>query len=153
MLALLIAGGSAAGARAAEITVKNDSPTDFGSAVVVAGFVEGEQAASWLTSPCDGDLRAVQVLWRSLGGTTGQTIHSAILISRAGTFPTPGASALNIVGPVLVDGALNEFRYLGENQTVPVIVPVAAAAGGSARSAAAAATFRRCRYRPRHSCS
>lgn len=126
MLALLIAAGSLSGARAAEVTVKNDSLTDFGSAVVVAGFVEGEQAASWLTSPCNGDLRAVQVFWRSVAGTTGQTIHSAIQISRAGTFPNPGASALNIVGPVLIDGALNEFRYLDENQTVPVIVPVSA---------------------------
>lgn len=126
MLALLIAAGLAGGARAAEVTVKNDSLTDFGSAVVVAGFVEGEQAASWLTSPCNGDLRAVQVFWRSQAGTTGQTIHAALRISRSGSFPTPGELALNIVGPVLVDGALNEFRYLDENQTVPVIVPVSA---------------------------
>jgi uncharacterized repeat protein (TIGR01451 family) len=126
MLALLIAAGVATGARAAEVTIKNDSLTEFGTAVVVAGFVEGEQAASWLTSPCNGNIRGVQVFWRSPSGVSGETIHSAIRISRAGTFPTPGELALNIGGPVLTDGVLNEYRFLDENQTIPVNVPVTA---------------------------
>ncbi|MBI2397661.1 MAG: hypothetical protein HYV17_07675 [Xanthomonadales bacterium] len=120
---LVVAAG---GAQAAEVTVKNDSLADLGTAVIVQGFVPGEKAASWLTSPCNGDLRAVQVFWRSPAGTSGQTLHQAIEISRSGTFPTPGTLAQSIVGPVLTDGALNEFRYLDENNTVPLIVPVTA---------------------------
>lgn len=111
---------------AAEVTVQNDSLSDFGTAVIVGGFVVGEKAAAWLTSPCNGNVRAVQVFWRSPSGTTGQTIHSAIEISRNGTFPTPGALAQEIGGPVLTDGVLNEYRYLDENQAVPLIVPVTA---------------------------
>ncbi len=111
-------------AAAAEQTAKNDSLADFGTAVIVQGFVPGEKAASWLTSPCNGDLRAVQVFWRSPAGTTGQTLHAAIEISRSGTFPTPGTLAQTIGGPVLTDAVLNEFRYLDENNTVPLIVPL-----------------------------
>jgi uncharacterized repeat protein (TIGR01451 family) len=113
-------------AHAAEVTVQNDSLTGFGSAVVVGGFIAGEKAASWLTSPCNGNVRAVQVFWRSQTGTSGETIHSAIEIFRSGTFPDPGALALTIGGPVLTDSVLNEFRYLDENQTLPVNVPVTA---------------------------
>jgi uncharacterized repeat protein (TIGR01451 family) len=123
-LALLIAAGLAAGTHAAEVTVRNDSLNDLGTAVIVGGFAVGEKAASWLTSPCNGNLRAVQVFWRSASGTSGETIHSAIEISRNGTFPTPGVLAQEIGGPVLTDGVLNEYRYLDENQAVPLIVPV-----------------------------
>jgi uncharacterized repeat protein (TIGR01451 family) len=113
-------------AGAAEVTVRNDSLEALGTAAIVWGFVPGEKAGSWLTSPCNGNLRAVQVFWRSPAGTSGQTIHTAIDIHRAGTFPNPGALALNISGPVLTDGVLNEYRYLDENQTIPIVVPVAA---------------------------
>jgi uncharacterized repeat protein (TIGR01451 family) len=109
---------------AAEVTVRNDSLESFGTAVIVTGFAAGEKAASWLTSPCDGDLRAVQVLWRSNNGTSGQTIHDSIEIFRTGTFPNPGALAETIGGPVLTDGVLNEYRFLDENNVVPLIVPV-----------------------------
>jgi uncharacterized repeat protein (TIGR01451 family) len=122
--ALLIAAVLSTGAQAAEVTVRNDSLDDFGTAVIVGGFAVGEKAASWLTSPCNGNLRAVQVYWRSASGTSGDTIHFAIEISRNGTFPIPGALAQEIGGPVLTDGVLNEFRYLDENQAVPLIVPV-----------------------------
>jgi uncharacterized repeat protein (TIGR01451 family) len=111
---------------AVEVTVQNDSLSGFGSAVVVGGFATGEKAGSWLTSPCDGNVRAVQVFWRSQTGTSGETIHSAIEIFRAGTFPSAGALALTIGGPVLTDSVLNEYRYLDENQTLPVVVPVVA---------------------------
>ncbi len=113
-------------AAAAEVTVKNDSLENLGTASIVWGFVPGEKAGSWLTSPCNGDLRAVQVFWRSPSGTTGEAIHTAIDIHRAGTFPNPGALALNISGPVLTDGVLNEYRYLDENQAIPIVVPVTA---------------------------
>jgi uncharacterized repeat protein (TIGR01451 family) len=126
-IAMTMLGASVAcAAQSAEVTVQNDSLSEFGSAVVVTGFAGGEKAASWLTSPCNGNLRAVQVFWRSPTGTSGETIHSAIEIFRSGTFPEPGALALAIVGPVLTDSVLNEFRYLDENQTVPVNVPVTA---------------------------
>ena len=123
---IALAASMGLAAHAAEVTVKNDSLTNFSAAVIVGGFVAGEKAASWLTSPCNGDIRAVQVFWRSPSGTTGETIHSGIQIYRSGTFPTPGALAQSIGGPVLTDGVLNEYRHLDENQVVPVIVPVSA---------------------------
>ena len=121
---LAVALSSAAGA--AEVTVQNDSLTDLGTASIVWGFVPGEKAASWLTSPCNGNLRAVQVFWRSPTGTTGDSIQNAIEIFRGGTFPNPGALAQSIIGPVLTDGVINEYRYLDENQVIPLIVPVTA---------------------------
>lgn len=111
-------------ASAAEVTIRNDGLNDFGSAAIVWGFVPGEKAASWLTSPCDGTLRAVQIFWRSPTGTAAQQIHSAIEIFRSGTFPNPGELAETIAGPVLQDGALNEWRHLDENGLIPLAVPV-----------------------------
>ena len=57
------------GVGAAEVTIKNDSLTDFGGAAIIWGFAAGEMAGSWLTSPCDGNLVAVQIFWRSPTGT------------------------------------------------------------------------------------
>ncbi|SFN24477.1 DUF11 domain-containing protein [Dokdonella immobilis] len=114
----------AASAIGAEVTVKNDSLIDNSSAIVEAGFVSGEKGASWLTSPCDGNIVAVQVLWLSASGGTGQTLGGSIEIHRAGTYPTPGALAEQINGPLLTDGVINEYRYLDDNNTVPLIVPV-----------------------------
>jgi uncharacterized repeat protein (TIGR01451 family) len=82
-------------------------------------------AGSWLTSPCDGNLVAVQIFWRSPSGTAADVIGSAIHIYRSGTFPNPGIEAQTIGGPVLQDNALNEWRYLDENNTLPLVVPVA----------------------------
>lgn len=118
----LVLASTSAGA--VEQTVKNDSLVDFSAGVIQAGFVEGEKAASWLTSPCNGNVVAVQVFWRSLFGTAPFVIGDSIDILRAGTFPTPGALAVQIGGPVLTDGVLNEYRYLDENNTIPVSVPV-----------------------------
>ncbi len=115
----------AAAAPAAEVTVKNDGLTDFSAGVIQAGFVTGEKAASWLTSPCAGNIVAVQVFWRSLTGGAPITIGDAVDIHRAGTFPTPGVLAQSVLGPVLTDGVLNEYRYLDENNTIPLSVPVA----------------------------
>lgn len=122
-LGLCLSGAAAA----AEVTVKNDSLTDFGAGTIQAGFVAGERAASWLTSPCDGNVVAVQIYWASLTGGTPFSLQEAITIHRAGTYPTPGAVAEEILGPVLNDGFLNEYRYLDENSTIPLLVPVASA--------------------------
>jgi uncharacterized repeat protein (TIGR01451 family) len=120
MLAGLASGTVVAG----ETTMQNDSLVDFGTAVVVTGFIADGAAASWLTSPCAGTVRAVQVFWRSQTGTSGQTIHFAIDIYRSGSFPNPGALAETIGGPVLNDGVINEYRFLDENNVIPLIVPV-----------------------------
>ncbi len=122
---LAIGIGMAAAAPAAEVTVKNDGLTDFSAGVIQAGFVTGEKAASWLTSPCTGNVVAVQVFWRSFTGGAPITIGDAVDIHRAGTFPNPGALAQSVLGPVLTDGVLNEYRYLDENNTIPLSVPVA----------------------------
>ncbi len=119
-LILALAGHAAA----SEVTIKNDSLTDFGNAAIVWGFVEGEMAGSWLISLCDGDLVAVQIFWRSPAGTTGDVIGDSITLYREGTFPNPGAAAQTIGGPVLQDNALNEWRYLDDQNTLPLVVPV-----------------------------
>ena len=113
-------------AGAVEITLQNDSLVDFGQAAIVWGFVGGEKAASWLTSPCDGDLVALQVFWRSPSGIAPFSIQESIDVYRSGTFPEPGDLALQVFGPVMNDNALNEFRYLDENNTLPISVPVVA---------------------------
>ena len=104
--------------------VQNDSLANGDSGTIQAGFVASEKAAAWLTSPCDGNIVAAQVFWRSLFGTAPDSIEDSIDIYRSGTFPVPGDLAQEIVGPVLTDGVLNEYRYLDENNTIPLIVPV-----------------------------
>jgi uncharacterized repeat protein (TIGR01451 family) len=121
-LGLTLALAGQAGAN--EVTLQNDSLADFGAAVIVYGFVEGERAASWLTSPCDGQLVAAQVFWTSPTGTQAAVVGSAIYVYRNGSFPNPGAIAAEIDGPVLNDGVLNEWRYLDENNSIPLSVPV-----------------------------
>lgn len=120
----LIATVLAGSASAAEMTVQNDSLSNFGNAIIEAGFVAGEKGASWLTSPCDGNIVAVQVFWLSATGASGQLLGQSIDIYRSGTFPTPGALAQQINGPLLTDGVINEYRFLDDNNTVPLIVPV-----------------------------
>lgn len=113
-------------ATAAEVTVQNDSLTNFGTAIIQAGFVTGEKGASWLTSPCEGNIVGVQILWLSFPGGAPDVLGDSIDIHRAGTFPNPGALAQEIVAPLLTEGVINEYRYLDDNSTVPLIVPVAA---------------------------
>jgi hypothetical protein len=111
-------------ADAAEMTFKNDSVTDFSTAVIVTGFNATEKAASWLTTTCTGNIRAVQVFWRSASGGTAPQFGEKIEIFRSGTFPNPGTLAETILGPLLNDGVINEFRFLDENSTIPLLVPV-----------------------------
>ena len=123
-LVLLCAVLFCGSAGAAEQTMQNDSVTSSSNAAIVYGFVAGEAAASWLTSPCTGDVRAVQIFWRSPDADQPVSIQNAIEIHRAGTFPNPGALVATIGGPVLTDGVFNEYRWLDENNTIPLIVPV-----------------------------
>jgi len=111
-------------ATANEVTVKNDSLVDGSTGVIVSGFASGEAAASWLTSPCSGNVVAAQIFWRSQNGGAAQAIEDSIIVYRAGSFPDPGGVAAEIAGPVLTDGVINEYRYLDENNTIPLIVPV-----------------------------
>lgn len=109
---------------AAETTVANDTLIAGGTGTIQAGFDPPESAAAWLTSPCNGDIVAVQVFWRSVIGTEPQSIEDSITIFNGGIFPTPGPTLETIVGPVMTDGVFNEFRFLDENMVIPLIVPV-----------------------------
>ncbi len=116
---------------AAEVIVQNDSLVDGNSGTPCHCFVSGESVAAWLTSPCDGDIVAVQVFWRSLFGGGPSSTEMGISIFGDGTFPTPGAVLVNkdnspavITAPTLSDGVLNEFRHLDAAQTIPLGVPV-----------------------------
>ncbi|RMF85414.1 MAG: hypothetical protein D6744_01435 [Planctomycetota bacterium] len=113
-------------ATAAEVVVKNDSITDNTQVVVEAGFIGGERAAAWLTAPCDGTIVAVQVGWfddnESTSGAT--SLESSITIHGDGAYPTPGAVLAFLEAPLMTEGFLNEFRFLDENQTIPIAVPI-----------------------------
>jgi len=124
--ALLIALLAPGMLTAQEIIVKNDSVTDFGQAVIVGDFVAGEEAAVVLTMPQAGTIVGIQVYWVSLTGGAGMSFESAITISEGNSFPAPGALLETIPAPVLQDGFLNEFRYLDDNNTIPLLVPVSA---------------------------
>ena len=107
------------GAGAQQVVVQNDSVTDFGQAVVQTGFVAGESAAAWLTSPCAGQIVTVQVAWLSATGTASDVLGDSITIFEAGTFPVPGSELASIIGPVMVDGYFNEFTL---TTPVPVVL-------------------------------
>jgi hypothetical protein len=111
---------------AVETTVQNDSLVDGSSGTIEAGFIPGESAAVWLTSPCNGDIVAVQVFWTSETGGTAPSIEDSITIFEAGAFPVPGDELELLIAPVLTDGVMNEFRFLDENNTMPIQVPIAA---------------------------
>ena len=120
-MVLLLLGTTAS---AGEVVVQNDSVVDLGEVGIVGDFLEGEHAGARLTSPCDGTIVAVQILW--LEGTPGhgQSLEEAIHICDDGAFPTPGTELALLEGPVMTPGYWNEFRYLDEAQTIPIYVPV-----------------------------
>lgn len=99
--------------------LKNDSVVDFSQVAIQAGFVANERAAAWLTSTCNGTLTAVQVLWMSTTGGSGQTLGDSITISEAGIFPNPGSQIAQLVGPALNDGFFNEFPVVPE---IPITI-------------------------------
>jgi hypothetical protein len=108
-----------------EVTVMNDSiSAQTPQSVGVGGFEPGEMAAAWLTMPCDGTIVALQVAWVSNDVNALPSLQRAIHVYRSGTFPNVGAEVLLIEGPQLSVNTFNEFRFLDENQTIPVNVPV-----------------------------
>ncbi|MEX0877019.1 MAG: GC-type dockerin domain-anchored protein [Phycisphaerales bacterium] len=107
-----------------EVTVRNDSLQDGGTVAICPCFVAGEEAAVWLTSPCDGEIVAIQIFWRSLGGGAQVSLEDSIIVYEAGNFPNPGPIKDSFDAPALSDGGLNEFRYEDENQTIPISIPV-----------------------------
>ena len=115
-------------ALAQEITVKNDSFVNEGPAVIVGDFAAGEHAGVRLTSPCDGVIVAVQIGWLHGDGfpPPDPSVERAIHIFDGDTFPQPGSELALLQAPLLVTGFLNEFRYLDENNQVPLNVPVTA---------------------------
>lgn len=112
-------------ALAEEIVVRNDSLENNQEAFIVGDFGTGEQASAWLKSPCDGKIVAVQILW--LAGNVGAvpTLENFIYIRAGGSsFPIPGPIIEILEGPYMQPGGINEFRYLDENETIPIDVPV-----------------------------
>lgn len=120
----LSCGMSATLTRAAETVVKNDSLVDGGTVAIQLGFVANERAAAWLTSPCEGRIVAVQIYWKSGPGNRPPQIHDSIRIHADGAFPVPGAELLLLEAPRMVDGFMNEFRYVDEDNMIPIDVPV-----------------------------
>jgi hypothetical protein len=108
-LLALLGWTSGTPARLDGAVLRNDSVEDFSEVFIQVGFLANERAAAWLTSTCDGNLTAVQVLWLSLTGGAGQTLGNAITVSQAGSFPDPGAELAQLVGPALNDGFFNEY--------------------------------------------
>jgi hypothetical protein len=122
LAALFWGVGAASGA---EEVAQNDSIVDFGEAVIVGDFIAGEMAGAVLTSPCDGAIVAVQILWLEGVAGHGESLEEAIHIYEdGGTFPVPGTELQLLEGPVLTPGYWNEFRYTDEAQTIPLNVPV-----------------------------
>ncbi|MEQ8768967.1 MAG: hypothetical protein RIB60_00505 [Phycisphaerales bacterium] len=124
LLAAIGTAGVAWAAHAQEVVVQNDSFSDGGTFAVCPCFAAGEEAAVWLTSPCDGEIVGFQIFWKSFLGGTEPSIEESIKIYEASeNFPTPGALVDELLAPVLTDGFLNEFRDI---DGVPISIPVAA---------------------------
>ena len=113
-------------ALADEVVVRNDSLSNGDTAAICPCFVEGEEAAVWLTSPCDGNIVAIQIFWKSLTGGAQVSLEDSIIVYEGGNFPNPGPIKDDFLAPALQDGGLNEFRYEDENQTIPISIPVEA---------------------------
>ncbi|MCZ6837570.1 MAG: hypothetical protein O7G85_17475 [Planctomycetota bacterium] len=126
------------------VVVKNDSLdaclTD-GELVEYAfeGWFNGnEEANVWLTAPCDGFIVAIHIFWQSPNGGFGQTIENVLAIYDAPNWPNDfpirgntfltdvNGDPINLIGPALIDGGINEFAFVDENNQVPMRVPVSA---------------------------
>jgi hypothetical protein len=83
-----------------------------GGSAICPCFVEGEEAGAVLTAP-PGDypleILRVGIAWASQFGTSGNQIQDAIHIYTGG-LPTPGPRIFTLPGPVLTDGAINEWN-------------------------------------------
>lgn len=113
--------------RAVEAVSQNDSTIGGVPSTVANVFLAGESTAAWLTAACTGDLVAMQVYWASQFGGTPTQLEQSLTLFAGGTFPTPGATLAQIPGPMLVDGVVNEYRFLDPpTNSMPLQVPVAA---------------------------
>ena len=121
--ALAIAAAPSAGD---EIVLQNDGLGEGDQATICPCFVQGEEAAVWLTSPCDGSIVAIQIFWRSQLGGAAVVVEDSITVYEGGSFPTPGPIKDVLLAPALQDGGLNEFRFEDQNQTIPIDIPVSA---------------------------
>ena len=65
-------------AHAAELTVSNDSTLNGVPSTVANFFIPGEEAAAWLTSPCNGDVVAAQIYWTSMFGGNPARIGKSV---------------------------------------------------------------------------
>jgi hypothetical protein len=82
-----------------------------GGSVVCPCFVDGEQAGAVLDAPSDHypiEILRVGIGWGSQYGGTPQSLEEAIHIYEAG-LPAPGTPVFSLPGPVMTDGAINEF--------------------------------------------
>ncbi|MHC4947146.1 MAG: hypothetical protein ACYTG1_02635 [Planctomycetota bacterium] len=127
--ASVLAAGLGPAATGVETTVQNDSVMDGGTVAVQAGFIAGEEGAAWLQMPCTGTIVAVQVGWfDNSGQTSGATsIEDFIHIYDGGdgsSHPFPGGVLQDLEAPLMTEGFLNEFRFIDENNTIPLSVPV-----------------------------
>lgn len=109
-----------------EVVVQNDSLTAGDQATVCPCFGVGEEAAVWLTSPCDGAIVGFQIFWRSQIGGSPISLEDSVIVYEGGAFPNPGPIKSELLAPALQDGGLNEFRFEDENQTIPINIPVTA---------------------------
>jgi hypothetical protein len=147
-LAALVVGSLTGGVFAQNtIVLKNDKLPDNlvgfnGNVVIVGAWNFNEEALVYLTSPCDGNIVEIQILWYS-AGAAGQTVEQELglyepgacngaLLSRSATaLQQPGFGDVVLGGPVLTAGAAGtgnviSFQHVDENQTIPLEVPVSA---------------------------
>ena len=79
--------------------------------VSVPGFSAGEEAAAILNAPASHypiEIVAIGVGWASQFGNSGQSLEGALRLYPNG-LPNPGLHQFEVEGPVLTDGAINEF--------------------------------------------
>ena len=125
-----------------EIVVKNDSlPDVLPPTGVNVGFQiyfnTNEEVNVWLTAPCTGTIVAIDILWMcQLPQGPAPSVENAITLFQPGTYPARSNTPLNnqvptpttpadLVGPVFQTGnGMYEFRFLDQNNTVPLSVPV-----------------------------
>lgn len=91
--------------------------------VSVPGFVQGEEAAAILNAPASHypiEIVSIAIGWSSAFGGQPDTLENALKLY-AGTLPNPGDAQFVAAGPVLVDGAINEFDITGfvGNRVIP----------------------------------
>jgi len=109
---LLVASVHAGSALAQTCPGENDAQHFTGAGnVACACFVAGEEAGATFDLP--GDVFPIEIIrvrigWGSQFGGQGQTLEQAFKIYQGG-LPDPGAPIFTLPGPVLTDGAINEF--------------------------------------------